>query len=146
MIRAFSAGSSHLASRGSSVIAQTQTPAQRRPGRASTMNIICQLKCSSTRPEIGLAITCAIGMLIRNVVLARARSDLVNHLRISTIVQVSTPPSNRPSRKRLAISWFSVRTKAVENDTTLHTSSRQKITHLALHTEASRPAGICRTM
>ena len=85
-------------------------------------------------------------MLIRNSVLARARSARVNHLRISTMVQVSTPPSNRPRMKRLAISWFSVRTNAVENDTTLQNSSRPRMTHFALHTEASRPAGICRMM
>ena len=135
-----------MASLGSSVIAQIQTSAQTRPGSASTMNIICQPKCASTTPEIGLATTEAIGMLIRNMVLARALSARVNHLRISTIVQVSTPPSNRPRMKRLAISWFSVRTKAVENDTRLQNSSRTRMTHFALHTEASRPAGICRMM
>ena len=128
------------------MIAQIQTSAQTRPGAASTKNIVCQSKCASTMPEIGLAITLASGMLIRNSVLARARSPRVNHLRISTMVQVSTPPSNRPRMKRLAISSFSVCTKAVENDTTLQNSIRHRITHLALHTEASRPAGICRMM
>ena len=90
--------------------------------------------------------TWAIGMLSRNMVLARARSPLVNHLRISTMVQVSTPPSNSPRMKRLAISWFSVCTKAVDSDTTLHMTERPRITHLALQTAASLPAGICRMM
>jgi len=47
---------------------------------------------------------------------------------------------------RLAMSSFSVCTKAVENEITLQNIKRPKITHLALHTAASRPAGTCSTM
>ncbi len=96
-------------------------------------------------PEIGLAITEPSGRLSRKTVLARARSVRVNQWRIRTRVEVSTPPSATPSRKRLTISSFSVRTRAVDAEIAPHTSNRPKITHFALQTEESRPAGICNT-
>jgi len=87
-----------------------------------------------------------IGKVSRNSALARARSAFVNQFLINTKVQVSTPPSERPSAKRLVASSIGECTKAVVREIELQSSSRQSSTRFGLQVEASRPAGICRIM
>ena len=144
--RSRSAAGSHAAFAGLSAIAHNHTPPHNRPGAASSRNIVRQSETESTKPEIGLAIIGAIARLSRNTVLARARSGLVNQARISTMVQVSTPPSARPRANRLIHSSVPVWTKAVVMEIAAHASNCRKMMRLADHTPARRPAGICRTM
>lgn len=97
------------------------------------------------QPDTGLAIIGPTARLSRKTVFARARSALVNQARMSTMTQVSTPPSEMPRANRLMNSSVSVWTKLVLNEIRLQNTSSTAMTRFGLQMLARRPAGICST-